>query len=79
MEMKKMLLKETVDSLKEKRRQKEVFMLSLRNRDVESIEVVVVENGKEKRETISLDAAKIALLYDLTSVQNVILHNNEVV
>lgn len=73
-----MLSEETIDLLKEKRCKKMKFMLSLGNQDIESIEVVVTTNGEERREVVSLDAAKIALFYDLISAQSIISHNDNI-
>lgn len=73
-----MLSEESIDLLKEKRCKKMKFMLSLGNQDIESIEVVVTTNGEERRETVSLDATKIALFYDLFSAQNIISHNDNI-
>lgn len=73
-----MLSEETVDLLKEKRCKKIKFILSLGNQDIDNIEVVVTTKGEERRETVSLDAAKIALFYDLISTHNIISHNDNI-
>lgn len=73
-----MLSEETIDSLKEKRCKKIKLMLSLGNQDIENIEVVITTKGEERRETVSLDAAKTALFYDLISTHNIISHHDNI-
>ena len=70
-----MLSKESTDLLKRKYHEKVNFVLSLNDADTERVEIVVKENGKERREAISLNAAKIALFYDIGIMRDIILHN----